>query len=326
MQVCDSGKIGAFYLKMHALTPGGDPELLAKAGAAGEWLLRIQQPDGDLTGSVFNSNTGNVTKPSNFAGGVCAVLLWAELYNATREDRWLTAAVHASEAIVSKWMQPGAYMFCGGELDDLFNPRGPCSDIGTTAAMYGAMAFASLALATEKGGPGRTDFDGGGDSTLAHSHAHAMAVNCTRVLADYMLAQQEVRDTNYGFYRRKARWMGADFKSSGGYQEWIRPETTYFMWRSFLATRDARYLQSMLRHAAWMQYKQWDEFDLSGSVDSLRTFGGSDESFQVGSDNLNGFGSNFWSETVGQGVALLEYYSMLINGEIDLRELDTLLS
>ena len=59
------------------------------------------------------------------------------------------------------------------------------------------------------------------------------------------------------------------------------------MWRAFLATREPRYLQSMLRHATWMQYKQWDEFDLE-SANSMRTFGGSDESFQVGNDNLNG--------------------------------------
>ena len=140
--------------------------------------------------------------------------------------------------------------------------------------------------------------------------------------------------------------MGADFKTSGAFQEWIRPETTYFMWRAFLATREPRYLQSMLRHATWMQYKQWDEFDLE-SANSMRTFGGSDESFQVGNDNLNGapppasaapsahvlaraprravtaplcagFGANFWGETVGQGIALLEYYRALEAGEVSL--------
>ena len=62
-------------------------------------------------------------------------------------------------------------------------------------------------------------------------------------------------------------------------------------------------------------------YDLTPS-NSLKTFGGSDESFQVGSDNLNGFGSNFWGETVGQGVALLEFYEALSKGDIDLAELD----
>jgi hypothetical protein len=208
--------------------------------------------------------------------------------------------------VIEQWMRPGAYQFCGGELDDLFNPAGAangwCADVGTTAAMYGAMGFASLALTT--------------DGLAGREVLHAKAVTATRATADYMLAQQEVRDTNYGYYRRKARWMSADFKTSGAYQEWIRPETTYFMWRAYQATRDPTYLESMLRHATWMQYKQWDEFDITSSV-SMKTFGGSDESFQVGNDNLNGFGANFWSETVGQGVALLEYLSALETGEIE---------
>lgn len=79
------------------------------------------------------------------------------------------------------------------------------------------------------------------------------------------------------------------------------------------AQGEREYLASMLRHATWMQYKQWDEFDLQSAA-SMRTFGGSDESFQVGNDNLNGFGANFWSETVGQGIALLEYLAALEQG------------
>ena len=84
--------------------------------------------------------------------------------------------------------------------------------------------------------------------------------------------------------------------------------------RLFCFARGEReYLASMQRHATWMQYKQWDEFDLQSAA-SMRTFGGSDESFQVGNDNLNGFGANFWSETVGQGIALLEYLAALEQG------------
>ena len=108
--------------------------------------------------------------------------------------------------------------------------------------------------------------------------------------------------------RRKARWQSADFKTSGSFQEWIRPEATFFMWRAYQATKEEAYLSSMLRHAVWMQYMQYDEFDLS-SANSMKTFGGSHEVFQVTRDNLNGFGSNFWGETVGQGIAVLEYLS-----------------
>ena len=64
-----------------------------------------------------------------------AVYLWAELYNTTGNATWIEAAERAVGVIRSQWMQPGAYMFCGGELDDLFNPKGECSDIGTTAVM-----------------------------------------------------------------------------------------------------------------------------------------------------------------------------------------------
>lgn len=242
--VCDSGKIGAFFLKLAKLTPGGDAELTAKAIAAGNFLLRMQHPvSGDLTGSVYSTDDGSATHPSNFGGTVCAVYLWAELYHATGNATWIAAAEKAVGAIRSQWMQPGAFMFCGGELDDLFNPKGACSDIGTTSVMYGVMGFASLALATAEG-------SSGGE----HSVLHAVALNSTRILADYMLAQQEVRDVNYGYYRIKARWMGADFKTSGAYQEWIRPEATYFMWRAYLATREVQYLESMLRHATWLQY------------------------------------------------------------------------
>ena len=84
--------------------------------------------------------------------------------------------------IRSQWMQPGAYMFCGGELDDLFNPKGECSDIGTTAVMYGTMGFSSLALVTA--------------DDPRHAALHATALNATRTLADYMEVQQEVRETN----------------------------------------------------------------------------------------------------------------------------------
>ena len=63
--VCDSGKIGAFYLQLDKLTEGGDAELVSKAIAAGEFLLRMQLPSGDLSGSVYNTDNGTVTHGSN---------------------------------------------------------------------------------------------------------------------------------------------------------------------------------------------------------------------------------------------------------------------
>eukprot|EP01045_Picozoa_sp_COSAG04_P040779 COSAG04_NODE_12077_length_672_cov_0.869110_1_plen_136_part_10 len=46
--VCSSGKIGAFLLKLHSLTPDGDARFVSMAHDAGTFLLRLQQPDGDL--------------------------------------------------------------------------------------------------------------------------------------------------------------------------------------------------------------------------------------------------------------------------------------
>jgi hypothetical protein len=40
---------------------------------------------------------------------------------------------------------------------------------------------------------------------------------------------------------------------------------------------------------------------------SAYTFGGGHEVLEIPADHLNGFGANSWPETVGQGVALLEY-------------------
>ena len=49
---CDSGKSGYFMLRLYQLTK--DKVLLEKASLGAEFLLRIQQPDGDLEASVYS--------------------------------------------------------------------------------------------------------------------------------------------------------------------------------------------------------------------------------------------------------------------------------
>jgi hypothetical protein len=49
---CDSGKSGYFMLRLYQLTQ--DKALLEKATLGAEFLLRIQQPDGDLEASVYS--------------------------------------------------------------------------------------------------------------------------------------------------------------------------------------------------------------------------------------------------------------------------------
>ena len=70
----------------------------------------------------------------------------------------------------------------------------------------------------------------------------------------------------------------------------------YLAWK---ATGDRRYRYGMEQHANWMTYMQYDD------INQPRTFGGGSEYFQYMVDNLNGFGSNFFPETVGQAVALI---------------------
>jgi hypothetical protein len=102
------------FLRLHELSQGGEPELMAKAVAAGEVLLRLQDttPDKDLPFSVVqrNATTGAATtyRPSNFGGTSCAVLLFSKLYNIARNESWLTAAQEAADVTISKWLQPAA--------------------------------------------------------------------------------------------------------------------------------------------------------------------------------------------------------------------------
>ncbi len=51
------------------------------------------------------------------------------------------------------------------------------------------------------------------------------------------------------------------------------------------------------------------------NIDSPKTFGGGHEAFEWPADQLNGFGANFWPETVGQAVAML----LLLNDDDDPR-------
>ena len=112
--VCDSGKIGAFYLQLDRLTEGGDAELVAKAIAAGEFLLRMQLPSGDLSGSVYNTDNGTVTHRSYFAGTVSAVYLWAELYNTTGNATWIQVIPTPSHVLdrISPIFSPFLPVFC----------------------------------------------------------------------------------------------------------------------------------------------------------------------------------------------------------------------
>ena len=117
--VCDSGKSGYFMVQLYKLS--GIEALLTKAKGGAEFLLRIQQADGDLSASVFSFDAAKAkaepVRAANYAGLVCAILLWAALAEVDKDPKWLAAAEKAAEACAQKYMRPGALDFNGGELD-----------------------------------------------------------------------------------------------------------------------------------------------------------------------------------------------------------------
>ena len=265
--VCDAAKVGYFLCLLYERTQ--EKILLEKAVRASEFLLRIQKESGDLIGSVLNER-GEVITPSNFAGTVSTVMLWAKLYEITGDSKYLCAAEKSADYSVNTWLSDNQWQIYGGEID---KPNLPCA----TAAMYAAMSFSELAMVTEK----------------------EKYVQAAAKVANYLLCQQWLFDIHYGYYRNKARWHGTDFKTAGSLQGWIRPECTFSLYLAWKATGDRRYRYGMEQHANWMTYMQYDDSN------QPRTFGGGSEYFQYMVDNLNGFGSNFFPETVGQAVALI---------------------
>eukprot|EP01062_Namystynia_karyoxenos_P068987 TRINITY_DN6416_c0_g1_i1.p1 TRINITY_DN6416_c0_g1~~TRINITY_DN6416_c0_g1_i1.p1 ORF type:complete len:773 (+),score=231.72 TRINITY_DN6416_c0_g1_i1:99-2321(+) len=276
--VCDSGKTGYFFLRLYELTGRSDRELLRRAEGAGDFLIRIQQPSGDLLGSAFDHRTGlTPTRPANFAGAAAAILLWAKLYQVTRQEKWLQAAQRCTEAAQKLYLRPGAFQMNGGELDDILVNQNLHS---VSEGLYGVMAFAELSIAT----------------------GNATYTKLLRVVMDYMLAWQWSADVHLGYYNSKARFQGADFTTAGAQCNGIiRAEATYFAWLAYKATGDAAYLRSFESVFSFLTRSQWD------NTEDNRFFGGGHEVINLRVDALNGFGSNFWGETVGQGVAILDY-------------------
>jgi hypothetical protein len=265
--VCDAGKIGYFLCLLYERT--GEKILLDKAKRAAGFLLRVQKENGDLQGSVF-TDKGEVAWKSNLGGVTSAVLLWAKLYQVTEDEHYLVAARQAADFSHTAWMSNEQWQLHGGEIDSF-------GVADSTTSMYATMGYASLAMAT--GDPKHKDM--------------------TRDAANHLYAQQWLFDINYGYYRKEARWNGMDCKTAGALQGWIRPECTLCMYMAWKATGDSVYRYSMEQHANWMTYMQYD------NPDSPKTFGGGHEVFEVPADQLNGFGSNFWPETVGQAIAMM---------------------
>lgn len=283
--LCDSGKTGYMFLRIYELTNKRYATLFDRALRAGEFLLRIQLPSGDFAGSVYTTaSAGAPIRPPNYAATTSAILLFAKLYELTGNSTWISAAEAAAEAVRVNYLQPGAYQINGGELDDVMindgSRPGGLNVHGVSGGTYGVMALSQLALITRK-------------------PEHVALV---RTSMDYMLAWQWTADINVGYYNPKARFQGADMKTTGAsVNGMVRSEVTLYSWMAYKATGDLKYRESFEQNIRWLTYQQWDNFD------NDYFYGGGDEGQAVSLQYLNGVGCNFFGETTGQGVGIMEY-------------------
>lgn len=72
-------------------------------------------------------------------------------------------------------------------------------------------------------------------------------------------------------------------------------------WMAYVATGDDIYKSSFEQNLNWLTYQQWDIF-----YDD-HFYGGGDEGEAVSLQYLNGVGCNFFGETTGQEVGIMEY-------------------
>eukprot|EP01052_Picozoa_sp_SAG31_P021114 SAG31_NODE_1616_length_7734_cov_3.954813_5_plen_182_part_00 len=133
---------------------------------AAEFLLRVQQPNGDFLASVFDARTSAVVRGPTFAATTSAILLWAKLFEVTGDKTWLTAAEACAAAVSRNYLSPGEFQIDGGELDNVMTKNHLHAN---SAGCYGVMGLSALAIVTQ-------------------NETHIQLV---RVVMDYMLAQRE---------------------------------------------------------------------------------------------------------------------------------------
>ena len=218
--LCDSGKSGFMFLRMYELTGSTDDGLKSRAVTAGEFLLRMQLPSGDFSGSVFSTAKGGAAvRPPNYAATTSAILLWAKLYEVTKNETWLDAAERCAVAVGTNYLKGGSMQINGGELDDVMvndgSRPGGLNVHGISGGTYGVMGLSQLAIVTKK---------------VEH-------IALVRASMDYMLAFQWTKDINLGWYNSKARFQGADMKTVGAsVNGMVRSEVTLYSWMAYKAT------------------------------------------------------------------------------------------
>ena len=109
-----------------------------------------------------------------------AVLLWAKLYEITKNQTYLAAAELAAAAVQRNYLNASGFQINGGELDDVIvndgHLPGGLNIHGISGGTYGVMALSQLAMVTKK-----------------PEH-----IRLVRLSMDYMLAWQWTKEINIG--------------------------------------------------------------------------------------------------------------------------------
>ena len=275
--VCDSGKIGYWLAEMSQQLD--DNEFLEKAKRAATFLLNLQQEDGNLRAGRIHIS-GTMVYPANLATNSSAIMLWARLYEITKDAKYKQAALKCADYSISKWLNGKVWKMHGGEWDVPGNTE-------VSSASYAAWGFSILYRATK----------------------YPPALTAVRRSADWMSIAQSLFDTHIGFYMPKTYWRGRDAKMTGGlimstqplgYGQipYNRSEPPYAWYLAWKATGDELYLESAKAYLVWQTYMQHNcPYD-------YRFHGGGSEGFEMTIDNMNGFGTVYIGETIGCDIAL----------------------
>lgn len=275
--ISQTGKIGTLLCELYVDTK--DEQVLAMARNAAQFLLRIQQPDGNLIAGRIHVN-GTPVYPANLATNSCAIMLWSRFYEVTQDVTYRDAALRCAQYTIGQWLNGTDWRMYGGEWDVPGN-------ISASSAAYATWAFAILYRATK----------------------FEPALDAVRWSADWHRMLQSRLDTHIGFYQQKAYWRGSDARSTGGFTQgvmdegygqllWNRPEECYAQYLAWTVTQDRTYLDSAVQYLVWQTYMQHNcPYD-------YRFHGGASEGFEWQWDTLNGHGTVYVGETIGCDLTL----------------------
>ena len=277
--ICDSGKIGYWLCELYEQT--GEKVLLEKAKYASEFLLKLQTDDGNLTAGRVHIS-GQVVYPANLASNSCAIMLWARLYEITKDEKYKEAALKCAKYSMDNWLNGEVWKMYGGEWDVPGN-------MSTSTGDYVAWAYSILYRATD----------------------YKPALDAIRRSSDWLLTLQALFDTNLNYYNKKMYWKGTDCRMTGGvvqglmnegygYLLWHRPEVSYAKYLAWKATGDEAYLESAKAYIRWETYFQHDY------PSDPRVHGAAREGIEWASEHLNGIGLAYLGESTGDAIIIMK--------------------